>query len=125
MLGASEWVEARNTARHPIMGRTAQIKSQPNIIDAEKLTAEIVSPGSRLAAHRQTCQRNRETGLRPFHLEGSVKRRLPRLCWGSVMEVGAKGSRLMPASHTCPSCAGLNGAYSLLTFPLKMLMEVL
>lgn len=60
MLGASKWVEARNTARHPIMGRTAQIKSQPNIIDAEKLTAEIMSPGSRLAAHHQTCQRDRD-----------------------------------------------------------------
>lgn len=46
MLRASEWAEARNTARHPIVDRTAQIRSQPNIIDAEKLKAEIMSSGS-------------------------------------------------------------------------------
>lgn len=52
-----------------------------------------------------------------------MRRLLPRLRWKSFLEVDAKCPRLKPASHTCPSCTGLNGVYSLLTSHPKMLFS--
>jgi hypothetical protein len=61
--------------------------------------------------------------LRAFHVEGSMRRLLPRLCWESFLEGGAKCPRLTTASHTCPSCTGLIGVHSLLTSHPKMLFS--